>query len=160
MILPLFALMICTAFSSSAELLSNKTADLNSVITAYSDYLQVVLPFNLGLNLTDTNELVTISVNSNGTQVIEGIVDSSLTCKMSSTVLSSLFSSGSIDGIKSILSNETVSCFSNGAKGEIIISSLNGILGKDYIVLENQGIIGQIFSAVSGFFNWIISLFR
>lgn len=160
LILPLLALMISAGFCSSAELLSNNTADLDSVIVSYSDYLNVVLPFNLGLNLTDSEELVTLNVGVNGTEVMEGIVNSSLTCKMSSSLLESLFNSMSIDDVKQLLSNETVTCFSNGAKGEIIISALNGILGHEYIVLENKGILGQIFSAVAGFFNWVMSLFN
>ncbi|MFA5333245.1 MAG: hypothetical protein WC376_02005 [Candidatus Nanoarchaeia archaeon] len=160
LILPLMALMISAAFCSSAELLSNKTADLNSVITAYSDYLKVVLPFNLGLNLTDPLELVTLNVGVNGTEVMEGIVNSSLTCQMSSQLLNSLLDSNSMDGIKSLLDSQTVTCFSNGAKGEIIISAINGILGKEYIVLENKGLLGQIFGAIAGFINWFLALFN
>jgi hypothetical protein len=160
LILPLMALMISVAFCNSAELLSNKTADLDTAINAYSDYLKVVLPFNLGLNLTDTEELITLNVGVNGTEVIEGIANSSLSCKLSSGLLETLFNSGSIEGVKSALDNEPVSCFSNGAKGEIIISALNGILGKDYIILENKGLLGQIFSAISGFFNWILAFFK
>jgi hypothetical protein len=160
LILPLMALMMSVAFCNSAELLNNKTADLDIAISAYSDYLNVVLPFNLGLNLTQPEELVTLKVGVNGTQVITGIVNSSLTCKMKSELLTLLFNSMSIDDVKILLSNKTVTCFSNGAKGEIIISALNGILGEDYIILENKGIIGQIFSAITGFFNWIISFFN
>jgi len=159
MILPLMALMIGAAFCSSAELLSNKTADLSTVIGAYSDYLQVVLPFNLGLNLTDSGELVTLSVGLNGTEVMEGLVNASLTCRMTSNQLSTLFNSQSLDAVKASLGAETVMCVSNGARGEIIVSALNGILGSNYIVLENQGIIGQILGAITGFFNWILGLF-
>ncbi|MDD4353401.1 MAG: hypothetical protein PHN56_02995 [Candidatus Nanoarchaeia archaeon] len=159
-ILPLLALMMSVAFCNSAELLSNKTVDLSSVITAYSEYLQVVLPFNIGFNLTDTEELVTLSVGLNGSEVTEGIVNSSLTCKMSSGLLESLFNSGSIESVKSLLDAETVICASNGAKGEIIISALNGILGREYIVLENKGIVSQIVSAITNFFNWILAFLK
>jgi len=156
----LIVLMVGAAYSSSSELLSNKTAELNGVIIAYSSYVKSVLPFNLGLNITDTEELVTLSISLNGTEVLDGLVNSTLTCKMASSMMESIFASGSVAAIKSTLANQTISCVSAGTKGDVLVSVLNGILGKKYIVIENQGFVGRVVGGVAGILGWFMRLFK
>ncbi|MDD2678347.1 MAG: hypothetical protein PHT91_03465 [Candidatus Nanoarchaeia archaeon] len=147
----LIALMIVPGFCDS---------EASNDLSAYSQYLSFVLPFNVGINLTDANESVTLSFTLNGTEVLEGFVNSSLDCQMTSELSAALFSSESLENAKLLLSNEKILCVSNDEKGEIIAGTFNGVLGGKYLVVENEGLIGKIFSLLAGFFSWLINLFN
>jgi len=153
--------------------LQAQTEEINNTVSKYSSVMGPLLPFAVGINLTDTKERAVIKITKSGVEVDYEIGEVDMDCSTEYETLTSLLKITSAEDAKAVLTENPVKCTSSGIRGEIIINAINEILGGDYIEIAGQGIISRfvrrivsvaiktataLAKIVINLFDWIMSL--
>ncbi len=152
-------LTISTGFCAILERIQGRTDAIEMLISRYSDYVGPVLPFTVNLNITDTNETILMNISKKEVNAEASTEPGQLNCRTDSNTIKGLFNATSSENATVVLSNKPIRCKSKGVKGELVVNAVNGALGGEYIILDEESVASRIVKNIINFFNWLGSFF-